>query len=318
MALKLSLAIGHYDRHVPLLEGRIVTDDIELQVIEVSNSSDRHRRMLKDQEFDAAEVSFSSYLMARDRGMPVVAIPVFPRRLFSQGCMYINTDAGIQSPGDLRGKRVGLNSYQTTLSVLAKGDLQHEYGVPITDVIWLTAREELFPFEAPTGVVIEPISAGREIGELLEAGEISAMITPRMPLPMLRGHPKVRRLFPDVQQEEIAYFHRLGFYPIMHALAVREDVLRNSPWVAMILFQAFEEAKKVCYRWYEDPNWSHLGWGRLLFEEQRQIMGADPWPNGVARNRANVERFITYSHEQGLIKGRMSVDSLFFKSTLDT
>ena len=318
MSLRLSLVIPHYDRHLPLLEGKIVPEGIELQVIELNNSADRHHRMLKNQEFDAAEVSLSSYIMARARGIPVIAIPVFPRRLFSQSSMYVHADAGIQSPPDLIGKRVGLNSYQTTLSVLAKGDLQHEYGVPLAEVTWLTSREELFPFTAPNGVVIQHVPPGREMGELLETGEIAALMTPRTPLPLLRNSPKVGRLFPDARKEEIKYFRRLGFYPIMHTVALRDEVLRDNPWVARSLFQAFEQAKEVCYRRYNDPNWSHLAWGHLIYEEQRQLMGSDPWPNGVARNRANLERFITYSWEQGLIESRMPVDSLFVEITLDT
>ena len=318
MSLRFALAVGHYDRHLPLLEGKIIPEGIELQVIEVSNHADRHRRMLKNLEFDAAEVSLSSYVIARARGILVIAIPVFPRRLFSQSSIYIHADAGIRLPQDLIGKRVGLNSYQTTLSVLAKGDLQHEYGVPLTEITWLTFREELFPFTAPEGVTIQRIPSGRKMDELLESGEIAAMMTPRTPLPVLQGSPKVGRLFPDARKEETDYFRRLGFYPIMHTVALREPVLRDNPWVAHSLFQAFEQAKEACYRYYDDPNWSHLTWGRLIFEEQRQLMSSDPWPNGIARNRANLERFITYSWEQGLIDSRMPVDSLFAETTLGT
>lgn len=316
--LRLSLCVAHYDRHLPFLEGQVVPEGIELQVVNPGDAGDRHRRMLVNQEFDVAEVSFSSYIAGRARGIPLIAIPIFPRRLFSQSSIYINVAAGIKSPRDLMGKRVGLSSYQTTLSVLAKGDLQHEYRVPLTAITWVTAREDLFPSTAPEGMVIQLLQAGEKIDKLLESGEIAALMTPRPPLPLLQNSPKVARLFPDSRKEEINYFRRLGFYPIMHTVAVREQVLRDNPWVAHSLFQAFEQAKEICYRRYDDPNWSQLAWGRLFFEEQRQLLGEDPWPNGIVRNRANLERFITYSWEQGFIEKPVPVESLFAETTLDT
>jgi 4,5-dihydroxyphthalate decarboxylase len=137
--LRLTLALEHYDRHLPLLEGSVVAEGIDLQVVHVTVEEGRHERMLNHREWDACELSLGSYIMAKTRGAPLTAIPVFPRRLYSQPQMYVNTAAGITEPRDLIGKRVGLRSFQTTLSVLAKGDLQHEYGVPLDQVIWVTS-----------------------------------------------------------------------------------------------------------------------------------------------------------------------------------
>src|SRR5438445_3371081 len=134
--LKLTMALSHYDRHIPFFDGSVRAEVVDFTVLEVGQSeplkhgSDRHERMLQKGEFDICELSLSSYLMAKSRGMPFTAIPVFPRRLFSLSQMWVNVDAGIQSPQDLIGKKVGLSTFQTTLSVLAKGDLQSEYNVP--------------------------------------------------------------------------------------------------------------------------------------------------------------------------------------------
>jgi 4,5-dihydroxyphthalate decarboxylase len=128
---RLTLALEHYDRHLPLLEGKVVPKDTDLQVVHVTVEEGRHERMLNHREWDACELSLGSYIMAKSRGASLTAIPVFPRRLYSQSQMYVNTAAGITEPRDLIGKRVGLRSFQTTLSVLAKGDLQHDYGVPL-------------------------------------------------------------------------------------------------------------------------------------------------------------------------------------------
>jgi 4,5-dihydroxyphthalate decarboxylase len=133
---KLTLAVSHYDRYVPLLDGSVRPKDFDLAVLHVGQSEDgrygrdRHERMIQKGEFDVCELSLSSYLMARAQKLPFTAIPVFPRRLFSQSQVWVNASRGIREPKDLIGKRVGLNTFQTTLSVLAKGDLQAEYGVP--------------------------------------------------------------------------------------------------------------------------------------------------------------------------------------------
>jgi len=313
---KISVAIEHYDRHLPLLQGEVTGEGFQLEAIHVRTADGRHERMLHHREWDAAELSLSSYLMARARGAQLTAVPVFPRRLFSQSQIYVNVAAGIRQPTDLIGKRVGLRSYQTTLSVLAKGDLQHEYSVPLDQVTWVTSSDEPVAFDPPSGVRIE--RAEKNIETMLVEGEVQAFMVPRMPRPFVAGAPQVARLFSDPRAEEEAYYQRNGFYPIMHVLAIKPEVVAERPWVAMGLFQAFEQAKQMCYEYYSDPNWSHLAWAPHLEGQERNVMGPDPWPNGVARNRANLERFIQYELDQGLIDRRLEVDELFAESTLGT
>lgn len=137
--------------------------------------------------------------------MPLIAIPVFPRRLFSQSQMWINVSAGIKSPKDLIGRKVGLSTFQTTLSVLAKGDLQSEYGVPWRDIKWYVAKEETVPFKPQEGVTIQLVPHGKKIGAMLEAGEIDALMMPHPPKEVVRGLDRIRRLFSDPKQEEINY-----------------------------------------------------------------------------------------------------------------
>ncbi len=165
--LKLTMALSHYDRHIPFFDGTVSPEGIEITVLEVGESiplrhgAERHARMLQKEEFDICEVSLSSYLMAKSRDMPFTAIPVFPRRLFSQSQMWVNASAGIHSPKDLIGRKVGLNTFQTTLSVLTKGDLQSEYGVPWREIHWHVAREETVALNPPEGAKIHPISQGK-------------------------------------------------------------------------------------------------------------------------------------------------------------
>ncbi len=322
--IKLVMALSHYDRQIPFFDGSVAIDGVDLTVLEVGQSSplrhgaDRHERMLQKEEFDVCELSLSSYLIAKSRGMPFTAIPVFPRRLFSLSQMWVNVGAGIKSPNDLIGRNVGLSTFQTTLSVLAKGDLRSEYGVEWRKIRWLVAKDEALPFKPQEGVTIQVVPAGKKIGSMLEQGEIDALMMPHPPQPVLRGSDKISRLFPDAKQEEIRYFRKNGFYPIMHVVAFKDEILKQHPWLARSIMEAFEKAKEICKHYYDDPNWSRLAWGRHLFEEERRILGEDSWPYGVKRNRVNLERFMEYSLDQGLMEKMMAVEELFTTTTLDT
>jgi 4,5-dihydroxyphthalate decarboxylase len=216
------------------------------------------------------------------------------------------------------GKRVGLAEFQQTATVWVRGILQHEYGVPVEKVTWVTAREETVAFPPPPKVRVEAAPPGVSLDELLVRGEIQALFLPRVPRVFVEADPRVARLFPDAKTEEVAYFRRNGFYPIMHVVALKEEVLQEHPWVAGNLMAAFAEAKRLCRGYYSDPNWSFLAWTRLMVEEQKELLGADPWPDTLSGNRMNLERFATYSFEQGLIPQKLPVDSLFAETTRDS
>ena len=313
----LTLALSHYDRHIPLFDGSVTAEGVDLQVLEVGQSNplkhgqDRHERMLQKGEFDICELSLSSYLIAKSRGMPFTAIPVFPRRLFSLSQMWVNVNAGIKAPQDLVGKKVGLSTFQTTLSVLAKGDLQAEYNVPWRAIDWYISKDEAVPLAPMSGVKMQLLRPGQKIGAMLEKGEIDALMVPHPPKEALRGGGPIRRLFADPKAEEAKYFKKNGFYPIMHVVAFKDAVLSKNPWLAKSIAVAFDKAKETCMEYYDDPNWSRFVWGRHLFEEERAAFGDDPWPHGIAKNRANLERFIDYSLDQGLMEKRLSVEELF-------
>jgi 4,5-dihydroxyphthalate decarboxylase len=274
--------------------------------------------MLQKSEFDICELSLSSYLIAKSRGMPFSAIPVFPRRLFSLSQMWVNKNAGINSPQELVGRKVGLSTFQTTLSVLAKGDLQAEYNVPWRKLDWYISKEEAVPIKPLEGVKMQLLKPGQRIGAMLESGEIDALMVPHPPKEALRGGGNIRRLFADPKGEETKYFRKNGFYPIMHVVAFKDDVLAKNPWLAKSVTDAFDIAKKACMEYYDDPNWSRFVWGRHLFEEEREAFGEDPWPHGVKGNRANLERFIGYSLDQGLLDKKLAMAELFAASTLDS
>jgi 4,5-dihydroxyphthalate decarboxylase len=324
-SLKLTLALDRYDRHFPFFDHTVsVPNGVDLDVKQVGESvtlrdgSDRHGKMIKDQAYDICEFSMSTFLMAKAQDVPIAGIPVFPRRLFSQSQMWVHPDSDIWHPRDLVGKKVALRSFQTTLSLLAKGDLKFYYNVPWEDIHWILTASEKLKFEVKDGVKIDFIGNSQNTGHMLESGEIDALFMPHPPASVMRGETRARRLFADCQAEEARYLQQYGDFPIMHLVAIREDLVEQEPWLAGAILQMFEESFEIAKSYYEDPNWSRMLWGRHYFELERDKFEIDPWQNGFQRNRANIERFIKYSHDQGLIDAPYPADTLFASKTLDT
>ena len=321
--LKLTIALERYDRHLPFFDRTVpVPDGLDLEVLQVGQSvtlrdgTDRHARMLKG-DFDIAEFSMSSYLMAKGRDLPIAGIPVFPRRLFSQSQMWVHPDSDFWHPKQLIGKKVALSSFQTTLSLLAKGDMKFYYDVPWEKVHWLVTMKEKVKFDVKEGVKVDFIG-NQDLGHALEKKEIDAFFLPHPPHSATSGATAARRLFADCRSEELAYYNKLGDYPIMHVIAIREELVRKAPWIAMAVFDMFNHAKDIAESYFEDPNWSRLAWGRHDFEEERKLFGRDPWKNGFKHNRGNIERFIQYSKDQNLIAAGYEPERLFCRETLDT
>ena len=322
--LTLCLAVEPYDRHFPFFDGTVPTpDNIDLKMLQVGQNVtlrdgiERHERMLKG-EFDVAEFSISSYLIAKAQHVPIIGIPVFPRRLFSQSQMWVHQDSDLWHPKDLVGKKVALASFQTTLSVLAKGDMKFYYDVPWEEIHWLLTVEEPVRFNVKEGVLLDFIGNRQGLGRALEDGEIDAFFLPHPPHSVASGRTAARRLFADSRAEELAYYEKIGDFPIMHVVTIRQDLVDENPWVAQAVYRMFNDAKDIAEGYYEDPNWARLAWGRHYFEDERNLFSQDPWENGFRRNRNNLERFIKYSHDQGLIEELCDPETLFCEETLDT
>ena len=321
---ELSIALERYDRHVPFFMGTVAQPEgVTLKPLEVGmapprrDGIDRHRRMFQDNEFDICEQSFSSYIIATSRGAPYTAIPIFPRRLFSQNHIFVNRNSGIEKPEDLVGKRVALRSMQTTMSVLALGDLSSEYGAPWRDINWITETSEVLPIDH-TGVSVERAPQGRRIGDMLVDGEVDAMINPHPPPRVLQSTDKVRYLFPDRRARALAYHKKHGYYPIMHIMVFQNRVVEENPDLPRELMRMWEDAKELANGFYEDPGYSQLAFARSEFETQETELGPDPWPSGLKANRVNIERFMEYSADQGLIDEPYEPERLFYPSVLDT
>lgn len=317
----LTLACTLTDRTRAIHDGTVRPTSIDLNFVALE-VEEIFWRMLRYQEFDASEMSFSSYLLAVDRNDPAfVAIPVFPSRSFRHSCIFVNVDAGVEAPADLVGKRVGVPEYQMTAPLWVRGILEDEYGVAPGDVTWLQGgiedpgRVEKLDLDLPDGVDLSPIPETATLSGMLERGELDALVSPRTPSSF--GTPSVRRLFPDYREVERDYYERTGHFPIMHTVVLREDVYRRNRWVAQELTKAFAEAKAVCMAELEKVNAlrTTLPWFHHEFEATRELMGEDYWSYGLEANRETLETMVRYSHDQGLIESRPTVDELFAPET---
>jgi 4,5-dihydroxyphthalate decarboxylase len=324
--VKLTLACWDYDRTRALQDGRVEVEGVDLTYLPL-RVEETFWRMLRYGEFDAAELSMGSYLMAREKGAPrLIAIPVFPSRAFRHSCIYINAKSGIKEPKDMAGKRVGVPEYQITMAIWARGILEHEYGVKPEQMKWLTGgeehpgREDKIRHDLPKTLDIRPIGPEQTLSSMLERGEIDAMISAHMPSPFVRRSPNVARLIPDFPRVEKDYYRRTKIFPIMHTVAFREDFYEKHPWVAQSLYKAFAESKKICQEsMYEFSALKYmLAWSIAEMEDERELFGAgERWPYGLETNRHVLETLVQYAHEQGLIKNRPELKSLFAPNTLE-
>ena len=316
--LKLTLACGDYEIIRALKEGTVEADGIELNVLTSMDSSSRHWRMLRNEEFDVCELSGSSFLIAKDRGYSFTAIPIFLHRRFRHGFIFINKEKGIKKPTDLNGKTIGLKTYQATGILYLRGLLSSEYNVDLKSIKWVTELEEELPIEYPKGIEVSRTTEGKDISEMLAEGELDAILHPDIIAPILRGDERVGRLFENYRKEEENYYERTGIFPIMHATVIRSKILEKNPWVANSLAQAFEKAKFSAYRRMQNPRIVPLAWFLDEWDSQRKLLGPDPWEYGLTpSNHKNLQTMIQYSKDGGLITNLSSVDDFYTDVTLE-
>ncbi len=310
--VELTLACGDYEIMRPLKDGTVRPDGVDLKVVTAMDSPTRHWRFLRNREFDMAEVSCSSYIAARDNGLPFRAIPVFPHRRFRHGFVFVNTGKGITKPADLVGRRIGVKFFLNSAALWLRGILQHDYGVPFRSIEWFTELDEDIAEVPIKDVRITRVPKGKTIVDMLVAGELDAVLHPDLIKPLRDRDPRVGRLFPDYKADEAAWFRKTGIFPIMHVLGLRQEIVEKYPWVPVNMFVAFEGAKAIAMQRMENPRIVPLAWYREAWEEQQEIFGPDPWEYGLtARNRHTFETVVGYSYEQGLIRRRIPLEELF-------
>ena len=313
--LRLTFACGIYDRTDALRTGEVTLDDIDLDFLAIQNPRDIFDRMGAHQEFDVSEFSSSEFISRLARGnCPFVALPVFPARVFRHGYIYINRKAGIQTPKDLEGRRVGVALYTMTAAVWIRGHLAHQYGVDLSTIQWVEGainhpgrhgEPSAPPLIKPARIEHDP--NGRSLSELLAAGEIDALTGTQHPHP----HPDVAPLFRDARAVERDFFLRTRIFPIMHVVVIRRDLYGREPWVAENLFQAFVDAKKLALARMHKGHPYMLPWVHEDIHEIDEVFGGDPYPYGIEANRPTLEALVGYMAEQHFIPRTMPIEELF-------
>lgn len=323
--LSLTLACPPYDRVQALLNGAVVPEGIELNILPLE-VEEVFWRQLKNGEFDASESSLSTYTMLRAKGDDrFIAIPAFPSRFFRHSCIFINTNKEIKKPEDLKGKKVGVPEYQMTAPVWQRGIMSDEFGVNPSDISWCSGGQEepgrvdKVTMAFPPGVHLEQIPKDKTLSKMLDEGEIDALFTARAPSCFQNKSPNVARLFPNFREVEESYFQRTGIFPIMHTFIIKRDIYEAHRWVAMSLFKALRQAKDWAVNNFNITSalYTTLPWLTDEVERTKLALGVDFWPYGIEPNRKTLETFLRYHYEQGLSNRKMTIEELFAKETME-
>ncbi len=333
--LTLGFISAFNERVEPLMDGTIQAEGIEL-IPTYSHPAETFWRQLKFHEFEVAEMSMSSFLIARSRGADMIALPVFPSRRLFHTELSIHTDSGIAVPGDLVGKRLGVAEYQQTAALWIRGILEHDFGVSQYKVHWYMERSEEMShggatgFKPPAGISFNRIPPDKSLSSTLVDNELDAahIASPWVlranaldRSSHIRGSAgdwnKVKPLFPDRMAEGTRFFQKHGFLPVNHAYIIRGDIYQKYPWVAFNLYTGFVKAKDYFNSKLVDSIPTTLFFGREYLAMTQQMFGNDPFPYGVKANRKMLETLIEFSYEQGLTTKKMKVEELFAQSTLD-
>ncbi|WP_041375872.1 ABC transporter substrate-binding protein [Polymorphum gilvum] len=323
--LRLSIAIGDYDRVRPMFNGDVRIDGVDPVFLRLC-PEEIFFRAFRHADFDICELSLSSYTVktALD-DCPYVGIPVYPSRAFRHTSIYVRKDRGIASPADLKGKRIGLPEYQLTANVWARALMEDEYGVRPSDVEWVRAgieepgRPEKIKLDLPPDVTLTDAPEGSTLSGLLLKGEIDGMIGPR--IPSCFGYDnKVGWVFDDPRAAALDYYRRTKIFPIMHIVGIRRDLVEAHPWLPATLFKALNRSKAVCAEHLSDTSATKV---MLPFVEEqvhdaRKLMGADYWSYGFHNNRHVLETFLRHHHAQGLSPRQVQPEELFHPSTFES
>jgi 4,5-dihydroxyphthalate decarboxylase len=329
--LTLKLAGYRLDRVEALIDGRVKVEGCDSR-FEIAAIGDMNTDVFSGpQSREVTEIGLHPFMLAfanegfRDYSL----LPVFPLRMFRHRSIFIRTDRGIAKPEDLRGKKVATPGFSSTSLTWLRGIMQHEYGVKPQDIQWVVSAKDSSAKAAgkvskqesvvPKNLTVSQGPEGRDESDLLESGDVDALFHAAEPRAYVQGHPDVARLFSDYRETERAFFAKTGVFPIMHAVAIRNDVASAHPWLPKAVFVAYSKAKKLMYGELKKMGWAtiSLPWIGQEIEETRKLMGENYWPYGIEPNRTALETLFRYSREQGLSRRKLSIDELFHPSTLE-
>ncbi len=310
----VTIATWDYDHVRDLRIGEVSAVGIDVTYLNL-NMHEIFSRFLANREWDVSELSFAKFIAEATGPDPdLVALPVFLRREFRYGIIYVNHKR-IRTPGELRGKRVGVPEWAQTATVYMRGALQHDFGVPLAEMEWLQAgvnekgRVEKVDMELPKGVRLTAV-ADKSLDEMLLTGEIDAAICATAPRSFGR-HPDIVRLFPDFTAMGEAFYAKTRIHPIMHIVAMRKAILHDHPWIARNLYNAFDEARRQSLARLRRPGYIALPGHGEAAAAAAKTFGGDYFPYGVEANRAALDLFLRYAYEQGIARRLVTPEEIF-------
>lgn len=309
-------------------EAEVAGCDVEFELDRIGDLN--NHAFIGPQTRAVTEIGLAPFVLAyaNDSFRDYSLLPIFPLRIFRHKSIFVHVDAGIDHPSQLKGKRVGTPGYSSTSLQWIRGLLQDEYGVHAEDIEWVVSandssadlsgtvskNENVFPdhLSVTTG------PAGMDESDLLLSRDVDALFHAIEPRAFAEGNPNVRRLFDDVRSTEQDYFARTGIFPIMHSVAIRNDLVKEHPWLPKAVFDAYSHSKSLAYEaMRKNVFFETLPWYGQELEDTQRVMGENFFPYGIAPNRKALETLFRYSHEQSLASREVTVEELFVPSTLD-
>lgn len=324
MTRKLTVAVGAYDRTLPLMAGLVAIESVDARFV-TAPLEEIFARAFDERAYDVTELSASNYIYLTATGdCPYVALPVYPSRAFRHSAVYIRTDREIRGPRDLAGRLVGVREYSMTAALVARGVLDDEFGLAARDVRWRYGPADAKDSQPivrvrPHGVELEPLDGGGNLSDALASGTIDAMVAYKPPACCVEGHPKVRRLFEDYRAVEQDYARRSGSIPIMHFIGVRREIAETEPDLCLAICRGFEAARRYAADRLSELQapFTLLPWGADDLARTQGALGADFWRYGIAGNERALGNLCRYSWNQGLAPRELAIKELFAPSTLE-
>ncbi|WP_225725913.1 MULTISPECIES: 4,5-dihydroxyphthalate decarboxylase [unclassified Nocardia] len=327
----LTIGCFRYDTTRALFEESIRIDGFDVSMETAATLPEIFERLIRANEFDVAELGLTFYLRLLEQGLPYVALPIFPNRVFRHSCIFVNTHCGITHPAHLTGRTIGeFGVYGQDSGVWAKGILTDEYGFRPEQNRWVIGGLEypappfdFIPHPRPADLELRAAPEGKSLGAMLDAGEIDALFSANVPQCVLDGSPNVARLFPDFEPLERDYHRRTAIFPIMHTVVVRRDLLQERPGLAHDVYRAFSQAKDAVAEQYRRNRRLYevqtmVPWMNALIDRDIEQLGEDWWPYGIAANRTALDTYLRYHFEQGLSPHQWRIEDVFAAELLDS
>ncbi len=329
--LHLKMTGYDYPRVQSLYDKKVEVKGCTYDMIKSGGIGDMNTNVFSGpQTFDITEIGIVPFILAyaNDSFRDYTLLPIFPLRLFRHKSIFIQTNGSIKRPEDLKGKKIGTPGYSSSSLTWIRGMLEDEYGVKPNEVEWVIANKDSSAGIAgqvskhenmiPEGISMSYGTVGKDESELLLSGEVDALFHAVQPKAFIDGNPQISRLFSDSKKVEQDYFNKTGIFPIMHAVAVKKELLENDPWLSQSVFDAYSESKTANYNFMTKLGWVYdtLPWYGQQYEEVKKLMGTNFWPYGIEANKKTLETICRYCYDQGLIKQKVSIEDLFHSSSL--